>query len=76
MCCPRCAYQDVRLLATSPVPDVWQVHQCARCHYTWRSTEPAERTTRDAYPEPFRMTERDIADATQVPAVPPLASSR
>ncbi|MEV6738979.1 non-oxidative hydroxyarylic acid decarboxylases subunit D [Streptomyces sp. NPDC051104] len=36
--------------------------------------EPARRTSRDAYPERFRMTEADIENAIEVPAVPPLRS--
>jgi vanillate/4-hydroxybenzoate decarboxylase subunit D len=73
MVCPRCDHPDVRLLATSPVPGVWELRQCARCHYSWRDTEPAARTTRDAYPEAFRLTDHDITAAADVPVVPPLA---
>lgn len=72
--CPRCAFETVGTLATSPVPGVWDVLQCRRCLYTWRTTEPARRTSRDAYPERFRMTEADIENAVEVPAVPPLRS--
>lgn len=70
--CPRCAFETVTRLATSPVPGVWDVLQCGRCLYTWRTIEPARRTRRDAYPEAFRLTESDIANAIEVPAVPPL----
>ncbi|GAA4833833.1 non-oxidative hydroxyarylic acid decarboxylases subunit D [Saccharopolyspora rosea] len=72
MICPRCAWEDVTTLAVSPVAGVWEVYQCARCLYTWRSTEPERRTSRDAYPEAFRMTQADIDAAPQVPTVPPL----
>ncbi|MGW4435240.1 non-oxidative hydroxyarylic acid decarboxylases subunit D [Streptomyces sp. NPDC004596] len=70
--CPRCAFETVTRLATSPVPGVWDVLQCGRCLYTWRTIEPARRTRRDAYPEAFRLTEDDIDNAIEVPAVPPL----
>ena len=70
--CPRCAWESVHRLARSPVPDVWEVLQCARCLYTWRTTEPERRTNRQAYPEAFRMTQQDIDDAPEVPAVPAL----
>ncbi|MFE5402915.1 non-oxidative hydroxyarylic acid decarboxylases subunit D [Streptomyces sp. NPDC056580] len=70
--CPRCAFEAVTRLATSPVPGVWDVLQCGRCLYTWRTIEPARRTRRDAYPEAFRLTEDDIDNAIEVPAVPPL----
>ncbi|CAL9333495.1 MULTISPECIES: non-oxidative hydroxyarylic acid decarboxylases subunit D [unclassified Streptomyces] len=73
--CPRCADRTVRTVAHSPVPGVWQVLQCARCLYMWRTTEPARRTSRDAYPERFRLTAEDIASASEVPAVPPLLGS-
>ncbi|MFE6685612.1 non-oxidative hydroxyarylic acid decarboxylases subunit D [Streptomyces sp. NPDC057743] len=70
--CPRCAFETIARLATSPVPDVWNVLQCGRCLYTWRTTEPARRTQRDAYPENFKLTPTDIANAIEVPEVPPL----
>jgi hypothetical protein len=72
MICPRCDWQRIEKLATSPVPGVWDVLQCGRCLYTWRTTEPARRTTRRAYPEAFRMTQADIDGAPEVPPVPPL----
>lgn len=70
--CPRCAHDGVRTVAHSPVPGVWQVLQCARCLYMWRTTEPARRTRRADYPAQFRLTEHDIATAAEVPAVPAL----
>ena len=72
MTCPRCDHPAVGKLATSPVPGVWEVLQCERCLYTWRTTEPARRTTRELYPEAFRMTQDDIDRAPEVPSVPPL----
>lgn len=72
MICPRCAEERVDKLASSPVPDVWDVLQCQFCLYTWRTTEPARRTRRDAYPEEFKMTQADIDNAPEVPAIPPL----
>jgi hypothetical protein len=76
MICPRCEFDRVEKLATSPVPGVWDVLQCGRCLYTWRTTEPARRTTPEAYPEEFRMTQADIDGAPEVPAVPPLLRPR
>ncbi|MFD7711198.1 non-oxidative hydroxyarylic acid decarboxylases subunit D [Streptomyces sp. NPDC059785] len=74
--CPRCAHGTIEHLFASPVPGVWDVLQCARCLYTWRTSEPARRTRRDAYPESFRMTPEDIASAIEVPTVPPLVHRR
>ncbi|MFS4105265.1 MULTISPECIES: non-oxidative hydroxyarylic acid decarboxylases subunit D [Streptomyces] len=74
-CCPRCAFEAVDTLHTSPVPGVWDVLQCRRCLYTWRTSEPARRTRREAYPEQFRMTPQDIENAPEVPALPPLRTS-
>ncbi|GHH29864.1 non-oxidative hydroxyarylic acid decarboxylases subunit D [Streptomyces rubradiris] len=71
-CCPRCAHESVGTLYSSPVPGVWDVVQCARCLYTWRTSEPDRRTRRAAYPQAFRLTVEDLANAAEVPAVPPL----
>ncbi|MFE2426528.1 non-oxidative hydroxyarylic acid decarboxylases subunit D [Streptomyces sp. NPDC059373] len=72
MICPRCAHETVGTVTTSPVPGVWDVLQCARCLYMWRTTEPARRTDRESYPAEFRMTRADIDNAPEVPAIPPL----
>jgi hypothetical protein len=70
--CPRCAHDIIESVTTSPVPGAWDVLQCDRCLYMWRTTEPARRTRRDAYPQEFRMTPADIDNAPEVPAIPPL----
>ncbi|TWG08508.1 non-oxidative hydroxyarylic acid decarboxylases subunit D [Saccharopolyspora dendranthemae] len=70
--CPRCADPEIRTVASSPVPGVWEVRQCPRCLYMWRTTEPARRATREHYPEQFRLTPEAIATASEVPAIPPL----
>ncbi|MFJ4930005.1 non-oxidative hydroxyarylic acid decarboxylases subunit D [Streptomyces sp. NPDC088736] len=70
--CPRCAHETIDQLFASPVPGIWVVLQCRQCLYCWRTSEPARRTRRDAYPESFRMTVEDIANAVEVPPVPPL----
>ncbi|MEU9126231.1 non-oxidative hydroxyarylic acid decarboxylases subunit D [Streptomyces sp. NPDC048506] len=72
MICPRCAATRTARLATSSVPGVWDVLQCQDCLYTWRTTEPVRRTSREAYPEEFRMTHAGIEGAHDVPAIPPL----
>ncbi|ESB30886.1 hypothetical protein SEEA9225_21654 [Salmonella enterica subsp. enterica serovar Agona str. 442692 2-5] len=59
-------------MATSPVKGVWTVYQCQHCLYTWRDTEPLRRTSREHYPQAFRMTQKDIDDAPMVPSIPPL----
>jgi vanillate/4-hydroxybenzoate decarboxylase subunit D len=73
MQCPRCAFERIGTLATSPVSGAWEVLQCTNCLYTWRTIEPPRRTSRDSYPEEFRMTQADIDNAPEVPTVPPLA---
>lgn len=75
MICPRCAHDGVTVLTTSPVPGVWEVLQCARCLYMWRTTEPERRTRREAYPAEFRLTQAAIDAAPEVPTVPPLDPS-
>ena len=73
--CPRCAYQTIENLFSSPVPDVWDVLQCQQCLYMWRTSEPTRRTQRNAYPEVFMMTVEDIRNASDVPTVPPLRTA-
>ncbi|MGE2817456.1 non-oxidative hydroxyarylic acid decarboxylases subunit C [Mycobacterium heidelbergense] len=70
--CPRCADEAIEKLSTSPLPGRWDVLQCARCLYSWRTTEPARRSRREAYPATFKMTIEDIRDAPEVPNIPPL----
>ncbi|GHH82162.1 hypothetical protein GCM10018793_41330 [Streptomyces sulfonofaciens] len=72
--CPRCADETVEHIFASPVPGVWDVLQCGRCLYMWRTSEPARRSSRDAYPDGFRMTADEIENASEVPTVPPLRS--
>ncbi|WP_432570209.1 non-oxidative hydroxyarylic acid decarboxylases subunit D [Kineococcus sp. SYSU DK005] len=74
--CPRCAHETLDVLTTSPVPGVWEVLQCLRCHYTWRTSEPARRTTRSDYPQAFRLTQADLDAAQEMPTVPPLRGAR
>src|SRR5246127_2224708 len=73
--CPRCAFDAIEQLYTSPVPGVWEVLQCQQCLYCWRTSEPARRTDRDAYPASFRMTQADIDTAAEVPSIPPLRTT-
>ena len=70
--CPRCGAEVIETIAVSPVAGVWELRQCERCLYTWRTTEPARRSQRDAYPEAFRLTEADMQHAEEIPRVPPL----
>ncbi|ECH0725124.1 hypothetical protein GRZ51_003375 [Salmonella enterica subsp. enterica serovar Bareilly] len=74
MICPRCADAHIELMATSPVKGVWTVYQCQHCLYTWRDTEPLRRTSREHYPQAFRMTPKDIDDAPMVPSIPPVTT--
>jgi hypothetical protein len=76
MICPRCEHAGIETLALSPVPGVWQVLQCGRCHYTWRTSEPARRSSREAYPAQFRLTQADLDAAQEMPTVPPLRGDR
>jgi hypothetical protein len=73
--CPRCAHDVIDLLAVSPVAGAWEVLQCLRCFYGWRTSEPARRTDPDAYPVSFIMTPEQIDAATEIPAIPELRSA-
>lgn len=74
--CPRCAYSDIDKIHSSQILGAWDVLQCQQCLYCWRTSEPARRTQRDAYPDSFKMTAEDIANAPEVPAIPPLVAGR
>jgi vanillate/4-hydroxybenzoate decarboxylase subunit D len=67
--CPRCAHDVVDLLCESPVAGAWEVLQCQRCLYGWRTSEPARRIDADVYPDSFRMTPQQIHDAPEVPRI-------
>jgi hypothetical protein len=73
--CPRCAHDAIDLLFPSPVVGAWDVLQCRQCLYCWRTSEPARRTEREAYPEIFRMERADIVNAPEVPPVPALRTA-
>ena len=70
--CPRCRSSTTKTRSTSPVAGVWTVFGCDACFYTWRSTEPAENTDPDKYPEVFRLNPGDFAKLPEVPTSPPL----
>ncbi|MFK0153155.1 non-oxidative hydroxyarylic acid decarboxylases subunit D [Streptomyces sp. NPDC090493] len=70
--CPRCGHDKLDRIHTSPVAGVWEIYGCRQCMYTWRTSEPARRTRRDAYPDSFKMTIDDIRNAVELPVVPPL----
>ncbi|WP_405054215.1 non-oxidative hydroxyarylic acid decarboxylases subunit D [Telmatospirillum sp.] len=72
--CPRCRSRHGKILAKSPVENVWTIFSCPTCFYTWRSSEPAENTDPALYPAPFRLDPDAIAQFPVVPSVPPLRS--
>lgn len=76
MICPRCGEKHIEVVAKSPVTGVWTVYLCQHCLYTWRSTEPLRRTSREHYPEQFKMTQKDIDNAPIVPSVPALLNEQ
>jgi vanillate/4-hydroxybenzoate decarboxylase subunit D len=67
--CPRCRSAAVSVVAKSPVPDRWTMRSCSHCWYAWRSTEPRSHTDPEAYPEDFRLTATDIAQANRIRVV-------
>ncbi|MCI2422116.1 hypothetical protein MOQ72_32265 [Saccharopolyspora sp. K220] len=70
--CPRCAHDVIDLLYTSPVAGSWEVLQCQRCLYGWRTSEPARRTEPGAYPDSFKMSPEAILSAPEIPSIPAL----
>jgi hypothetical protein len=71
MICPRCADEHIEVMAKSPVKGVWTVYQPALSVRLARY-RAATHTSREHYPEAFRMTQKDIDDAPMVPSIPPL----
>ena len=71
MICPRCADEHIEVMATSPVKGSGPFTS-ASIVFIRRDTEPLRRTSREHYPEAFRMTQKDIDEAPQVPTIPPL----
>ncbi len=51
------------------VKDVWTVYRASIAYCARRDTEPLRRTSREHYPEAFRMTQKDIDDAPMVPSI-------
>ncbi len=47
MICPRCADEQIEVMAKSPVKDVWTVYQCQHCLYTarYRTASPHQPRT-------------------------------
>ena len=70
--CPRCRSTTTSVRSTSPAAGVWTVYGCDTCFYTWRSTEPAENTSPDKYPEVFRLNPEDFKKLPEIPTIPPL----
>jgi hypothetical protein len=61
--CPRCRSTDITVVAHSPIEGVWTMTSCQTCWYAWRSTEAAEATDADVYPNEFRLTAADLLSA-------------
>ncbi len=66
MICPRCADEQIEVMAKSPVKDVWTVYQCQHCLYTWRDTEPLRRTSRAQDPVSWRRAPAQSGDRPMV----------
>lgn len=72
MPCPRCSSAAVGLMATAPLDNAWEVYMCDVCKYSWRNTEPEERTNPDLYDERFRIDPEKISSLGVIPPIPPL----
>ncbi|WP_085829780.1 non-oxidative hydroxyarylic acid decarboxylases subunit D [Collinsella vaginalis] len=68
MKCPRCDHDQIETIATSPIEGAWEVYQCDRCFYSWRSTEQPH------IDEVFKLTAENIERLQVIPPVPPLES--
>ena len=68
--CPRCEHDKVRLMARAPLDDAWEMYICARCDYSWRSTEPATLQDPANYDPHLKLGDHDFADMTVVIPLP------
>lgn len=66
MSCPRCDCDDTRVMATSPVGNVWEVFVCNKCYYSWRSTEEIHVS------EKFKLNDEKLEHMGVIPPIPPL----
>ncbi len=66
MKCPRCGCESISTIAKSPVAGAWEVYECDKCYYSWRSTETPH------VDDVFKLDDEKIAHLQVIPAVPPL----
>ncbi len=66
MKCPRCGHEGISTIATSPIEGVWEVYECDKCLYSWRSTETPQIN------DVFKLNDEKIAALQVVPPIPPL----
>lgn len=67
MKCRRCGSEKISKIADSPVRNVWEIYQCDKCNYSWRSTEP------DIEILPvFKLDDKQIDEMQLIPPIPPL----
>ena len=66
MKCPRCDSEQVRVMATAPVDNAWEVYVCENCCFSWRSTEEIRVS------EKFRLDDEKIKNMQIIPPIPTL----
>lgn len=69
MTCPRCGNSSHERMHVA-ADGSWEVHLCARCFYTWRSSEPAAMRDHASYDPRFRLSAEQIAGFGAFPPVP------
>lgn len=67
--CPRCDHDETEQVAAAP--GAWEVHLCARCFYTWRTSEPESMLRYEGYDSRFRLNAEQLARFAVFPGVPP-----
>lgn len=66
MKCPRCDSEQIRVMATAPVDNAWEVYVCDKCCYSWRSTECINVIDK------FKLDDEKIKNMQMIPPIPPL----
>ncbi len=68
MQCPRCNHGEADRVAAAP--GAWEVYLCARCFYTWRTSEPEAMLSHERYDARFRLSAEQLARFAVFPGIP------
>jgi len=70
--CPRCEGVSAFKFFEAPKGAVWELYRCPDCHFVWRSTEGESIRNRALYNKIFKLSNKDMENMIDKPAIPPL----